>query len=311
MNIKSIEKILTDASIEPNEAKIEVRMLIKHFLGLSEKDLMMQKNPDEINPQKEDLDKLLIAAERRAELRIPIQHIIGTAHFMGEDFIVNQNVLIPRDETELLVLKSVKKINLIKKLISEGKWEPQEESKLIGAQKKPATTKILDIGTGSGCIACMVAKLTDSQVLGIDISSKALETALDNSTKLGLFNKVSFRKSDLFLNIRPDEKFDCIISNPPYIPIWEEKNLAPEVKFDPYSALFTNDESGIEFYLKIILNAHKHLIDGGYVLFELGINQAEAVQKFFIEHGFENIEIEKDLAGINRVICAQLHCVRP
>lgn len=279
MNIKQIERILTNSGIEKNEAKIEAKMLIKHFLMLSDIDLAMG---DEFETSKDLQEKLLEAANLRANTKRPIQHIIGLAHFMGEEFIVNENVLIPRDETEILVRKAVEIINANN--FKSG----------------------LDIGTGSGCIACMTAKLTDIQIIGVDISTAALQVALDNTTKLNLYNKAIFRKSDIFSNIKEGEKFDIIISNPPYVPLSEKENLQKEVTFDPQSALFTEDELGIEFYEKIAKEAPKYLNKGGYLLFELGINQAQAVREFLDQSGFSNIETQKDLAGIERIIFAQI-----
>jgi len=273
MNINQISKILSDAGIEANEAKIEAKMLVRHFLGLSDIDLT-------INPEFKENPELMQAVNLRAQKRLPIQHIIGTAYFMGEDFIVNENVLIPRDETEILVRKAVELIN------------------------KNDFNKVLDIGTGSGIIACMVAKLTGAQVLGVDISTAALQIALDNSSKLGLFNKAIFRKSDVFSNV--SEKFDMIISNPPYISPSERGKLQMEVCFEPEGALFANDIEGIEFYDKISSQAPEFLNEGGYLLFELGIGQSEAVKTLMTKAGFKNIEIEKDLAGIDRVIWGEI-----
>lgn len=273
MNIKQIEKILTDAGIEFSEAKIEAKILVKHFLNLSDVDLAMNSEFDDENK----CEELLKAATLRAKTRKPVQHIIGSAHFMGEDFIVNENVLIPRDETEILVRKAAEIIN------------------------KNQFKKVLDIGTGSGCIACMIAKLTQAQVIGVDISTDALETALDNSSKLGLFNKAIFRKSDVFSNVKADEKFDLIVSNPPYIPFSEKNSLQIEVGFEPESALFAQNE-GLEFYEKIISNAQGVLNKGGYLMFELGIGQAQAVKELMEKNNFGNIEIEKDLAYIERII---------
>lgn len=271
MNIKQIEQILTNGGIETNEAKIESKMLVKHFCNLSDIDLAL-------NETFEVREDLLQAANLRAKKRIPIQHIIGKAYFFGEDFIVNEHVLIPRDETEILVKKAVE--------------IAQSQSSL----------KILDIGTGSGCIACILAKLTNAQVLGTDISTDALQIALENSSKLGLFNKAIFRKSDIFSNIKKYEKFDIIISNPPYIPQKEKNNLQIEVDFEPDTALFAKDDEGVDFYEKIISKAPDYLNEGGYLMFELGIGQAKFVKKLMEQQGFKNIEIEKDLAYIERII---------
>ncbi len=277
MTIQEIVKILTDAGIEPNEANVEVKMFIEHFAGFGVKDILMGKKLD---PKKLELVKE--KAELRARTRQPVQHIIGFADFMGEKFIVNKNVLIPRDETEILVRKAVEIIN-------------QNNFKTA-----------LDVGTGTGCIACMIAKLTDCQVIGLDISNEALNTALDNASRLNLFNKAIFRKSDIFSNVKPGESFDIIVSNPPYIPPCEKNNIQPEVKFDPEMALFTEDAKGLEFYEKITKNAPEILNKGGYLLFELGIGQAQDVRKIMEYAGFGQIEIIKDLADIDRVIAGRI-----
>lgn len=275
MSIQEILKILTDSGIEPKEANVEVKMLLEHFADYGFKDIIAGK--------KLTADKIAVVKEKaleRAQTRRPIQHIIGFADFMGEKFIVNPSVLIPRDETEFLVRKAVE-------IIDKNNFKTA-----------------LDLGTGSGCIACMIAKLTDCQIIGLDISSDALNTALDNASRLNLFNKAIFRKSDIFSNVKPGESFDIIISNPPYIPPCEKENIQTEVKFDPENALFTTDEKGLEFYEKITKEAPKILNKGGYLLFELGIDQSKDVKSFLATNGFKDIEIIKDLAGIDRVMCA-------
>ena len=197
---------------------------------------------------------------------------------MGEYFKVTPDVLIPRDETEILVKKAIE-------IINQNKFED-----------------VLDIGTGSGCIACTIAKNTNATVLGVDISSDALRIALDNVTNLRINNRAIFRKSNLFEKIREGESFDMIASNPPYIPY--NTTLSEEVNKEPSIALYAN-EDGLEFYRKIIEKAPEFLNKEGYLLFELGINQAKFVSKF-MEKDFESIEVIKDLAGIDRVIVGKL-----
>lgn len=277
MSIQEIVKILTDSGIEQNEANVEVKMLLEHFANYGVKDIISGNKLT-----KEKLELVKEKAELRAKTRQPIQHIIGYADFMGEKFIVNPSVLIPRDETEFLVRKAIEIIN------------------------KNNFTMALDVGTGSGCIACMIAKYTQCQIIGLDISSDALNTALDNASKLNLFNKAIFRKSNIFSNVKPGESFDIIVSNPPYIPPSEKENIQTEVKFDPEQALFTEDEKGLEFYEKITKYAPRILNKGGYLLFELGIGQSNDVKSIMEKNGFQNIEIIKDLAGIDRVIVGNL-----
>ena len=276
--IPEIVKILTDAGIEQNEANIEVKLLIEHFAGYSTKDIILGKKLDSAK-----LELVKEKALQRAKTKEPIQHIIGFADFMGEKFIVNPSVLIPRDETEILVRKVIDIIN-------------ENDLKMA-----------LDVGTGSGCIACMIAKYTNCQIIGLDISTDALNTALDNASRLNLFNEAIFRKSDIFSNVRDGEKFDIIISNPPYIPIKEKANIQKEVTFDPETALYAKDEDGVEFYKKITEEAPRILNSNGYLAFELGINQANIVSNIMRQNNFTVIEIGKDLAGIERVIVGKLN----
>ncbi|MEI3269976.1 MAG: peptide chain release factor N(5)-glutamine methyltransferase [Candidatus Gastranaerophilaceae bacterium] len=277
MLIQDIEKILTDSGIEPNEAKVEVRLLIEHFAGYSLVDILMGKKLTE--------DKLKIVEEKaklRAKTHEPIQYIIGLADFMGEKFLVNKDVLIPRDETELLVRKAIE-------IIKEHNFK-----------------MVLDMCTGSGCIACMIAKLTNSQAMGVDISTEAIHTAFKNMEKFGLYNRAIFRKSDIYSKIREDEKFDLIVSNPPYIPPKEKETIQEEVSYEPDLALYTTDEKGLAFYEKIIKDAPKFLNKGGYLMFELGIGQSTSVAQLMKKAGFENIKVLKDLANIDRVIFGTL-----
>lgn len=264
---------MIDSGIETNEAKKEINMLLEHFCNYTEIDKLKG-----VNLTEKQFDILEEKVRERVTSKKPIQHIIGQSWFMGEYFIVNSDVLIPRDETEILVRKAIE-------IIKENNCE-----------------NVLDIGTGSGCIACTIAKQTNAVVLGVDISSDALRVALDNVTKLGINNRAVFRKSDLFTKVREEEKFDIIISNPPYIPY--KTPLDSEVMFDPKIALFA-DENGLEFYRKITEQAPKYLNSKGWLMFELGIGEASAVQEF-MQKSFNNITIAKDLAGIERIIYGQI-----
>jgi release factor glutamine methyltransferase len=273
MNIQKLTKILTDSGIEPNEAKYEIKMLLEHFCNYSELDRLKGLEPSEQYTKLME-EKVLY----RAETGIPIQYIIGKAWFMGDYYKVTPDVLIPRDETEILASKAISLIN-----------------------EKELNT-VLDIGTGSGCIACAIAKKTSATVLGTDISSDALRVALDNVTGLGINNRAIFRKSDLFEKIRSNEKFDLIVSNPPYIP--HGTILQEELKYEPQIALFA-DDNGLVFYKRIIEKAPEYLNSGGYLMFELGILESLPV-KNLMESQFERIEIIQDMAGIDRVIVGRL-----
>lgn len=270
-------KILVGANIPSNEAKIEVELILEKVTGKKPEELLFINEFDEV--------QIMPYIKERVETKKPIQYILGYAHFMGEKFVVNDDVLIPRDETEILIRETNKEI-------------------FKGA-------KILDIGTGSGIIPCMVGKYSkeknlDVEILGVDISNGAIHIALDNVKKLNLIRTCIFRKSDIFSNVRADEKFDIIVSNPPYIPKKMYETIQEEVKFEPYNALFTEDDDGLYFYKKITADAPKFLKKGGFILFELMQGQADDVFKLLSDRGFKNIQIIKDLAGIERVIKAEI-----
>ncbi len=250
------------------QADAEISLLLDSF-EFSKKDFLLgHELPVEI------LENINFLLEKRIKEKIPMQYLVGYSYFMGEKFIVNEHVLIPRPETELLV-EAVSKL-------------PEKS--------------ILDIGTGSGCIAIMAQKITGMAVSACDISEKALEIARINAKTL--CKKVEFIHSDLFSNI--SDKFDIIVSNPPYIPKGELPNLQAEVALkEPHLALFTSDEKGIEFYEKIIEQSQNYLNKKGYLAFEIGIGQSQNIVQILEHNEFVNIQILKDLSGIERIIIAQ------
>lgn len=275
MSIVEIVKILTSAGIEQSEANAEVKMLIEHFCGYSAVDIVMGKRLDE--------GKISIVKEKaqlRARTRMPIQQILGFAYFMGDKFKVSKDTLIPRDETEILARKAIDIIN------------------------KNNLKSALDIGTGTGILACTIAKYTLSKSTALDVSDNALKIAEENIKNLDLSEKVKTLKSNLFEKV--SEKYDLIVSNPPYIPLSEKATIQKEVTFDPDLALYTKDEKGLEFYEKISKNAKNYLNKNGYLLFEMGLGQSEDIKQTLEQEGYKNIQIEKDLAGIDRVIIAQI-----
>lgn len=273
MSIQRLTKLLIESGIEENEAQYEIKMFVEHFCDFTERDKLLGKQLT--NEQVKLIEEKV---QQRINLHTPIQYIIGKAWFMDNFFKVTPDVLIPRDETEILVREA---INIIK----SNNFE-----------------EVLDIGTGSGCIACTIAKNTSATVLGVDISTDALRVALDNVTNLNINNKAIFRKSDLFSSIREGEVFDLIISNPPYIPYGT--SLSKEVQQEPSIALFA-EENGLAIYRKIIEQAPQYLIEGGYLMFELGIGESDDVKSMMYKD-FEDIQIKKDLAGIDRVIWGRL-----
>lgn len=273
MNIQEIVAILVNSGIHPNEARIEVKMMIEHYCNYTALDV--------IRGVPLDYEKLKIVREKagvRARTKIPVQYIIGLADFMGCKYVVNENVLIPRGETEQLVMR------------------------VLDILRSNDMKKVLDIGTGSGCIPCAIAQGGDYDITSVDISSKALEVAKENIKRFELDKKIKLLESDLFLNIPKSEKFDVIVSNPPYIPVGTD--LQKEVTFEPSSALFAN-HNGLEFYEKIIPQSGEFLNDGGFIAFEIGYNQGEDVYKLLEQADFKNIIIEKDMMGLDRIVYAQ------
>ena len=211
----------------------------------------------------------------------PIQHITGNREFMSLDFRVNSHVLIPRPETEILV----------ETVLDHVKNHAPDKC-----------VRILDIGTGSGCIAVSLAYYIENcRIMASDISAEALDVARLNSVANGVSDKVTFILSNLFENLQ-GMVFDVIISNPPYIPSREIESLQTEVKeHEPLIAL-DGGEDGLYYYRKIIKDAPRYLGKNGLLAFEVGYNQACDVVRLMEERGFKGIKIVKDLSGIDRVI---------
>ena len=208
----------------------------------------------------------------------PTQYILGEWEFMGLPFHVGEGVLIPRGDTEVLV-----------------------ETILEKQQSEPMKS-ILDIGTGSGCIPVSLGHYGKfEQIMAVDISPKALSYATKNAAE----NKINidFYESDLFTNVPAEWKgrLDAIVSNPPYIPKKDIEELMTEVKdFEPMNAL-DGGEDGLDFYRAIVEQGRDWLVDGGWLFFEIGYDQGEDLRKLLTEFGYTEIEIRKDLAGLDRV----------
>ncbi|MGN0342684.1 MAG: peptide chain release factor N(5)-glutamine methyltransferase [Roseburia sp.] len=213
-----------------------------------------------------------IAIQKRAE-HIPLQYIIGEQEFMGLKFKVNPNVLIPRQDTETLVEEALKVL-------------------------KPGM-QVLDLCTGSGCILISLMKnVPDLIGTGSDVSKTALLVAKENAKQYEL--AAEWIRSDLFDNL--NEKYDLIVSNPPYIRTEEIAKLMPEVRdFEPVDAL-DGREDGLYFYRRIVAEAQEYLNPGGYLYFEIGYDQGEAVSSMMREAGFTDVEVIKDLAHNDRVV---------
>lgn len=271
--IKQGKNILENADI--SDAMTDSWLLAEYVFGMTKAAFYM--SPD-MTVTKEQAVRFLTMVNKRAE-KIPLQHITGCQEFMGIHFFVNRDVLIPRQDTELLVEKTIEYIH-------------KEQKKL----------SVLDMCTGSGCIAISIDKLCRNvEVTAVDLSEKALDVAKRNNA----YNKtnVQFIHSDLFDNVV--NQYDIIVSNPPYIKTEEIANLMTEVKeHEPFMAL-DGDKDGLKFYQKICENIKKYLKPEGRIFFEIGYDQGKTVPEIMRQFGFHNIEVIKDLSGNDRVVTAR------
>ena len=269
-----IEKLQKASDLD---ATVDAWLLAEEVLGITRAQYF-------INPQrlvdKEDADKFFKFIDMRCN-KIPLQHITGKQEFMGLSFNVNEDVLIPRQDTELLV-ESV--LNYLKQKVKGKK------------------VKVLDMCTGSGCIAISIKKLAENvDVTAVDLSQKALKVAIDNANQLDA--KVTFIESDLFENV--SGKYDIIVSNPPYISKSDIETLMEEVKnHEPMMAL-DGDEDGLKFYKKISEKLNEYLSDDGMVFYEIGYDQGKTVPYILKQYNFKDINVYKDLSGNDRVVIAR------
>lgn len=271
-----VEKLVSKQIISP---RLEARLLMAHVLNVE---------PDEISPstvldevQKLELNRLL---EKRLA-HMPIDKIIGRRAFYKYDFFVNEDVLSPRPDTEVLV-----------------------EAAVLFAQESQAKT-ILDLGTGSGCILCSLLKECETASgWAVDQSAKSLAVARKNAEHLGIGTRVTWLQADWFDPDFPAKfpfKFDLIVSNPPYIASAEIETLDAEVKlYDPYKAL-DGGADGYQSYRRIAELAPQLLNDDGRIFIEAGINQADRICQIFEENGLMCCDVLKDLSGVERCVIFQ------
>lgn len=283
LTLKQLYKVgtvkLAEEGIE--EFSLDAWYLLEYVTGVSK--AMYFAEPERAVSE-ENADRYIDCIRRRAA-HIPLQHITGEQEFMGYPFCVNEHVLIPRQDTEVLVEEAI--------------------------QVMRPKMKVLDMCTGSGCIVLSILKMcrekyymTDLQGIGADVSEEALKVARENGRRLGV--PVTWIQSDLFAKIPEEEKYDVIVSNPPYIEAAVIDTLQEEVRLhDPYIAL-DGKEDGLYFYRRIISEAGKYLKTQGKLMFEIGCDQAEAVEELMKNAGYEQITVKKDLAGLDRVVYGTL-----
>lgn len=252
-----------------DNSKIDARILMASVLKVSPHETSFLFNNFLTDEQ---IDLFSKAVERRLA-RIPVSHILGYRDFFDHRFIVTSDVLDPRPETEHLVEEALKK----------------------------NFQNVLDLGTGSGCvILSLLAKKAGSTGLGVDVSKTAINIAEKNAVQMSLQRRVEFKVSDWFNNIKP-QKFDLIVSNPPYIHPEKIKFLAPELKHEPLLAL-TDNKDGLDSYRNIARYAPSFLQSRGHLILEIGFDQEFEVTKILNLNGFQDIKVTRDLNGRQRVI---------
>lgn len=261
---------------ERDEAEMIARIVFEDVFDLKPSNIVIDADKDFSFEKNEKLNQIIV----RLKNHEPVQYVTGKAFFYGNEFEVNASVLIPRPETEELV-----------------QWIVESTS-----NKKQ---NILDIGTGSGCIAISIKEnFPDADVLATDISSSALKIAKRNSELLK--QQIHFAQSDILSLENPfNSQFDIIVSNPPYISETEKSSLDKNViAFEPHKALFAIGDDALIFYRRIIEFAKKFLNDGGQLFFEVNQQYGNEVVKLLTENNFKNTELKKDINGNDRMVRA-------
>ncbi len=267
---KAMADKLASAGIEDSQS--DSKILFEYITGVTTSELYL--NPDK-ELSNESVNKCMEAVNKRID-HIPVQHITGRQEFMGLEFAVNEHVLIPRFDTEVLV----------------------EEAMRI----ELSHLRILDMCTGSGCILLSLLHYShDCEGVGVDISPEALEVARMNADRLGI--DAEFVLSDLFDGLKDNKlTYDLIISNPPYIPTDVIPTLMEEVKeHEPILAL-DGSADGLDYYRRIISESPAFITKGGNLMFEIGYDQGEAVSGLMRDAGYSDVEVVKDLSGLDRVV---------
>ena len=278
--LKEGQEILEAAGIE--EAGLDAWLLLEYESGKNRAYYFAHCKEE----ADEEIKTPYMEKIRKRAQHIPLQHLTHQGYFMGYEFFVNENVLVPRQDTEVLV---------------------EEALSLIKEKEVP---QILDMCTGSGCILLSILlEREDALGTGVDLSEKALSVAEKNRETYHLETRAELIKSDMFQSgyfEGKKESFDIIVSNPPYIPTEEIEKLQAEVRFhDPFMAL-DGKEDGLYFYRIIAKNAGEYLKPGGFLACEIGCDQGEDVKKMFESCGFSDVKVIKDLAGLDSVVSGKL-----
>ena len=280
-----------------SDAESDAWILMEHVTGMNRTRYYVD-GFDEMDPEDEKQYFELIGKRLQ---RIPVQHLTGIQEFMGMAFMVNEHVLIPRQDTEILVEEAENSPRIRgEEFGDEAREEFPEE---LIRREIPGNIEVLDMCTGSGCIIISMKKRNPELVCtAVDVSEEALAVARENARRLGA--DVEFIKSDMFSEIQG--QFDIIVSNPPYIPTDVIATLMPEVaEFEPREALDGRGD-GLYFYSKILEQCKNYMKPDGYVLFEIGCKQGDSVSTMMRLAGFSEVHVIKDLARNDRVVMGHL-----
>lgn len=265
----------------PEEARAIVFLLLEHFLRMRRTDVIADKP---LPPNQPDWSVLVDRLNRHE----PVQHLIGATEFCGLEFQVSSAVLIPRPETEELV-----------RIIVRDYAETE------------GTLRLLDIGTGSGCIAVTLARfLPQATVTGWDVSPEALEVARENARQLQA--EVLFEQQDILnaaknVTVTEDSRFECIVSNPPYVTHSEAEQMEPNVlRYEPHLALFVEDTDPLLFYKAVADFGRRHLTSGGACYVEINERFGDETRQVFLERGYSNVQVFKDIFGKERFVKAEI-----
>lgn len=278
---------------DESELQQIIFLLLEEVMGFSRTDLQLRSSQELDEKSKESLDDFI----RQLKAGRPLQYVLGYAWFSGMKFIVNENVLIPRPETEELV-----------------EWIISHHENLNGFRVRNSILNshisALDIGTGSGCIAVSIKKALPAAAFhAIDISEEALLVAKQNAEAHAA--AVNFFQGDILstdFQKAVGDKFDIIVSNPPYVRKSEMNSMAPQVKdHEPHNALFVQDEDPLIFYSAIADFAKTHLKEGGQLFFEINATLGTEVRNLLLKKGFLNVELKKDISGNFRMVRAILN----
>jgi len=303
------------SGLHPERARRDAELLLCHVLGRDRAWLLTHLN-DGIEAEQGEHFGALLARRTTGE---PIQYILGETEFFGLPFRVTPDVLIPRPETEHLVEKV---LELATQVQGAGAKAHDGHSTFAARLKSCPVTepphsfvfeapRIVDVGTGSGCVAIALAHhLPDAKISAIDLSSKALIRASENASINHLSPRIRLLEGDLLAPVA-GERFEIIVSNPPYVPTTDRESLSVEVRdHEPALALFAGDD-GLDIYRRLIPAAFEALVPGGFLLLEIGYGQSPAIAELLTRSGFQQIEFTPDLQAIPRVACARRPVVSP